>query len=287
MALFNKQDDAGFTTDDERFLAIVGTQTGQIIENAQLYQREEQLRLLEKELQLAREIQIGYLPKEDIVADRLEIRGFSNPARDVGGDFYDIFWINDHQLFFSLGDVAGKGLAASLLASGCQAVIRTLAKTSLVGSLDMLARALNSHFVEASDPGQYITLFLATYDLDTRCLTYLNAGHVPPFIMDNESKCTRLFEGCAIVGAFVGLTFESASLQLSPDQVLFVCSDGVTENTDPSGKHFGDQALTEFLELHCTSRLDAIRSDLVATLKNFRQNGPQSDDITFLLMRVK
>jgi sigma-B regulation protein RsbU (phosphoserine phosphatase) len=286
LALFNKEATNGFSEDDRRFLGIVGTQTGKVIENAQLHERELQLQILEKEMRVARTIQMNYLPQSELHSPGVWVVGMSEPARDVGGDFYDIFQVDSRRIFLSLGDVAGKGIPAALMASGCQAVIRALVRRNHNMSLAQLAQTLNAQLLETTEPDQFVTLFLAVYDTETHSLQYLNAGHVPPAVFTSKREHCRLTTGGPLVGVVPETTYEAGEHQLEPGETLFVCSDGVTENRGADDADFGEERLCEFLSSRCDRPPDEMKKDLLRALTEFRRGSPQSDDITFLVLRA-
>lgn len=286
LALFNKQSPDGFSNDDQRFLGIVGTQTGKVIENAQLLDRERQLQALEEEMRVARTIQMNYLPQGELRNREVWVVGLSEPAREVGGDFYDMFEIDDRRIFLSIGDVAGKGMPAALMASGCQAVIRALVRRDQNLSLEHLAQALNRQILETSRPGQFVTLFLAIYDTATRKLRYVNAGHVPPAVCTSAGQHSRLTTGGPLIGVIPESDYEVGEHRLNSGETLFMCSDGVTETHDIDDNEYGENRLCEFLSSRCDKQPDEIRTDLLRVLVDFRRGSPQSDDITFLLLRA-
>jgi phosphoserine phosphatase RsbU/P len=286
LALFNKQAPDGFNEDDQRFLGIVGTQTGKVIENAQLHERELQLQILEKEMRVARTIQMNYLPQGELRTEDVWIVGLSEPARDVGGDFYDMFEVDERRIFLSIGDVAGKGIPAALMASGCQAVIRALVRRDHAMSLVQLAQILNLQLLETSQPGQFVTLFLAIYNTETRRLQYINAGHVPPAIITSAETHRRLITGGPLVGVIAEPDYDVGDCRLEPGETLFMCSDGVTENRDTDDMEYGEERLCKFLSARCSIRPDEINTSLMQALTDFRRGSPQSDDITFLILRA-
>jgi sigma-B regulation protein RsbU (phosphoserine phosphatase) len=286
LVLFNKQSPDGFSDDDQRFLGIVGTQTGQVIEKAVLHEREQRLQVLEEEMRVARTIQMSYLPKGELRTQEVWVVGLSEPALEVGGDFYDMFEIDNGRIFLSIGDVAGKGMPAALMASSCQAVIRALVRRDHNMSLEQLAQALNRQFLETSRPGQFVTLFLAIYDTGTRKLRYVNAGHVPPAVFTVARQHFRLTAGGPLIGVIPESDYEAGEHKLEAGETLFACSDGVTENRDADDLEYGEERLCEFLSSRCGRQPDEIKMDLLKVLTDFRRGSPQSDDITFLILRA-
>lgn len=287
LTLFNKKTTEGFTSEDKRFLGIVGTQTAQVVENARLLETEYALRAIEEEMKVAKSIQEGYLPQGNIVTDHFEILGYNRPAKEVGGDYYDMFFISEHEVVLSIGDVAGKGIPASLLASEAQAVIRSLLRHSPRPTLPDLVDSLNRLFVEMTRPDQYITAFIAIYDTRDRVLRYVNAGHLPPLVI-SSSGITEITEGVGlVVGALEDTHYELSKHQLRAGDTLFVCTDGIIENFGPGDEEYSEARLQDFLVRHHGAALASTRDDLVAELTTFRQGIPQSDDITFLTLRTK
>jgi len=287
LTLFNKKTTEGFTGEDKRFLGIVGTQTAQVIENTRLLETEYALRAIEEEMKVAKSIQEGYLPHGNIVTDHFEILGYNRPAKEVGGDYYDMFSVSEHEVVLSIGDVAGKGIPASLLASEAQAVIRSLLRHSPRPTLPDLVDSLNHLFVEMTRPEQYITAFIAIYDTRGRVLRYVNAGHCPPLVLSASGETENLKEAGLIVGALEDAGYIMNEHQLHAGDTLFVCTDGIIENFGPGDEEYGEARLQDFLMRHQGAALASTRDDLVAELTAFRQGIPQSDDITFLTLRTK
>jgi sigma-B regulation protein RsbU (phosphoserine phosphatase) len=287
LVLFNKDGSEGFTGEDKRFLGIVGSQTAKVIENARLFEKERKLQALEEEMKVAKSIQDSYLPSSSHVTKQHEILGYNSPAKDVGGDYFDWFSISEHKMVLSIGDVAGKGVPAALLASEAQAVIRSLLRHNPQTTLRELARSLNDLFVDMTRPEQYLTAFLAVYDSQTGILEYINAGHVPPTVVSSTGE-TQLLEGSGlIIGALPNRSYPAHSLRLNAGDTLFLCTDGVTENFGPNNEEFGLSRTRAFLSTRGTSSLGTVRDELIESLTAFRQDQPPSDDITFLILRVK
>jgi sigma-B regulation protein RsbU (phosphoserine phosphatase) len=285
LALFNSTRPEGFVEEDMRFLGIVGTQTAKVIENAQLVEQEKRLQAYEEEMRLARIIQSGYIPRQDWVNETVHILGYNKPARDVGGDFYDICPIGNDRVFLSLGDVSGKGVPAALMASGSQAILRALLRGDPNMSLSQLAESLNGQLAETTRPEQFLTLFMAVYDGTGHTVSYVNAGHVPPGLIRASGDIGRLTGGGPLVGVLDNPGFEVQTVEMTAGDTLFVCSDGVTENFSADLEEFGDERVCRFLAANCTRPPSEIRSGLIDELSAFRGGAEQSDDITFVLVR--
>jgi len=286
LALFNSTRTGGFTEADKRFLGIVGTQTAKVVEIAELREQEQQYQAVLEEMRLARDIQESYLPRTDFVADRVSILGFNKPAKDVGGDFYDTFRIDDERVFMSIGDVSGKGVPAALMASSCQAVLRILLRQQPHLPPQELVRLVNAELVDSTRPEQFVTLFLAIYSPDSGELFYVNAGHIPPAVLSQDGTITRLEVGGPVVGVVRGADYEAGVVGLRPGDTVFLCSDGVTEMENAQGDQLGEEAVCSFLWNNRTRPAGKLRDELLATLEDYRSGVEQSDDVTFVLIRV-
>lgn len=287
LSLFNKEELLGFSTDDKRFLGIVATQTATVIQNAQLFDKQLELHALEEEMKRARSIQEAYLPQGEFKTEHYEIHGFNQPAKDVGGDYFDVFPLSDEEIILSIGDVAGKGIPAALMASEAQAVIRSLLTCNPKMPLQDLMESLNRLFVTMTKPDQYITAVIASYNLRTRIFKSVNAGHLLPLVV-TEAGVTEIVEGGGpIVGVLQEARYELSAFQLEPGNELFLFTDGITENFGPGSEEFGDLRIKGFLEKRFGSNLKTIQEDLLDELIEFRKGLPQSDDITCLHLRAK
>ncbi len=286
LVLFNKQAPSGFGESDKRFLGIVGTQTATVIANARLFEKEQKLLVIEEEMRLAKLIQENYLPRQNLETAGYEILGFSSPARDVGGDYWDMIRLDEHQVFFSVGDVSGKGVPAALIAAQSLAVIRSQLRADPNISIQDLAGHLNRLFFESSMPAQFMTSFLAIFDGASRRLHYVNAGHMPPFILSAKGKLRILETSNLVIGVLFNSSYTPGEVILKPGDTLFVWTDGVTDNFSPDTKEYGEDRLKAFISNKLGSNLSSIRDDLIIDLTQFRQSGLQFDDITFLIMRA-
>ena len=287
LVLFNKKTAAGFTSEEKRFLGIVGSQTAKVIENARLFEKERKLLALEEEMKVARSIQKYYLPRSNLRTEHWEILGYNQPAKEVGGDYYDMFRISEDEVVISIGDVAGKGIPAALLASEAQAVIRSLLQHNPKTSLTDLTRSLNKLFVEMTSPEQYITAFMAVYNSQSGFLNYVNAGHNQPLLIHRDGRIKNLEGSNLVVGAVSDVDYSLQGQKLDRGDTLLLYTDGITENFDPQGEEYGEGRLRELLYRQNGMPLEVIRDELIAQLTAFRKDSSQPDDITFLTLRTQ
>jgi sigma-B regulation protein RsbU (phosphoserine phosphatase) len=174
--------DKPYSAEDKRMLMAIAGQMAFIIENAKLVQRMVEEERLRRELSVATEVQRRLFPAHPPVVASLELAGFCQPAREVGGDYYDFLNLDDGQIGVAVADVAGKGISAALLMSTVQASLRSQAIAAR-GSLSDLVSTMNRLMYSSTGAESYATFFYAQFDERSRRLTYVNAGHNPPFLM--------------------------------------------------------------------------------------------------------
>jgi len=286
LILFNKEDSDGFTEEDKRFLGIVGSQTAKVIENARLREQEERYAIIDEEIRLARSIQAGFLPKTGVKTEGYETCGFNAPARDVGGDFYDMIQLDENRLFISLGDVSGKGMPAALLMANAQAVLRAQLLDGREIHLSDLARSLNHLICQFTRPEQFITALFGIFDCQERKLSYINAGHEPPMLIRHNGSIERPDYADLVIGIMPDITYTINSINMEKDDFLVVYTDGVTEAFNESGEQFGEERLTESLKQCMGLEATEICRKLTETVSSFRGSASQSDDITVMIHRV-
>lgn len=182
VSLGRKVADKPFSPEDKRMLMAIAGQMAFIIENAKLVQRMVEEERLRRELSVATEVQRRLFPASPPEVASLELSGFCQPAREIGGDYYDFLILDDGQVGIAVADVAGKGISAALLMSTVQASLRSQAIAAR-GTLSDLVSTMNRLMYSSTGAESYATFFYAQFDEVTRCLTYVNAGHNPPFLM--------------------------------------------------------------------------------------------------------
>jgi sigma-B regulation protein RsbU (phosphoserine phosphatase) len=240
-----------------------------------------------REMDFARGIQASLLPAEPLFADdaRLDCVGRMRPARDVGGDFYDLFFLDDRHLLFVVADVCGKGLPAALFMVRAIAALRAQPRgTSPSGShLEELMAKLNDELCDRNAARQFLTAFCGLLDLDTYLLRYVNAGHNPPVLAIGDAPFDYLREPVnPPVGMVPGLGYRTGQVQLEPGSRLVVYTDGVTEAEDATTAMLGEESLLARVRglpgAASTNLVDAVFTEV----DDFAAGAQQSDDITVL-----
>jgi steroid delta-isomerase-like uncharacterized protein len=235
----------------------------------------------EHELTIAAEIQRALLPQSCHRGTAFEVAATSVPCRAIGGDFFDYFNLSDGAFAFVLGDVAGKGPPAALLAAVLQGIFTANARRSLEPAA-AISQA-NNALVRRAIQARFATVVYAVLEPDGR-LVYCNAGHNPP-IMLSRSGVRRLEAGGLIIGAFEQATFEEDRLRLEPGDVLVAFSDGITEARNADGEEFGEDRLLSCVAANRQRAPDALLECLLAEVRQFSADTTQSDDLTVLVLR--
>jgi sigma-B regulation protein RsbU (phosphoserine phosphatase) len=244
---------------------------------------------MQEELNVGRDIQMSMVPQTfPPFPDRNEfsIHAALHPAREVGGDFYDFFFIdeNENRICVCVGDVSGKGVPAALF----MAVTRTLIKaraTDDISTASIITR-VNDELSRDNKKYMFVTVFTAILDVITGQMTYTNAGHNPPCLQKPTGKTILLdARHGPVLGASPGLAYKEDTVQLERDDLLFLYTDGVTEARNPERAFFGDQQLLESLASADHGDVTAVVQHIVDTVKSFENGADQFDDITALALK--
>jgi len=283
-----------YSAADREVLMSVAGQLALVIENARLAERMVAEERLRRELALAAEVQRRLLPERPPEGLAVELAGFCQPARGVGGDYYDFIKFDNQRLGIAIADVAGKGIAAALLMSTVQATLRSLsaggngqgyANNSLA---DMVA-TLNRLLCGSTRGANYVTFFYAQFDQTTQRLVYVNAGHNPPFFFRAEPShdFRSLSSGGMFVGMFEHCGYEQEVVQMQPGDVLIAFTDGLSEALNAKGEEFDESRIREALVASAGLSVNEIRDEVVRRVREWSQGAPQHDDLTFIVMKVK
>lgn len=243
-----------------------------------LTQRE--LNLMQGDLQLAAEIQRGLLPKSDLSSDFWTVDFAYQPAGIVSGDYVDVIPQNG-ELYFILGDVSGKGMAASILMSNLHAMFHALIPLDMP-LCDLMSRA-NRLFCESTLANQYATLVCGKMNTQGE-VEFCNAGHLAPIIV-NHSGSVQLESVGLPLGMFCDSNFVSSGAKLNPGETLLLFTDGVTEANDHKGEEFGISRLTEIVGRSHGSEPGDLLKNCVRNVSDFRNNAARNDDLTMLALK--
>jgi len=239
---------------------------------------------LESDLELSAKVQQALLPHTLPRIQNVDIAAYSQPARIVGGDYFDFLRLKDGSHAIVIADVMGKGMPASMLMASLQASLRIIAPESNEPS-EVVAR-LNSLFCHNIRLTNFVTLFLAKYNEKTRAFTYCNAGHNPPIVLRKDCTITLLEPTGAAIGLIEQTTFEQQAVPLETGDRLLLYTDGVVESFDQRQKMFGHERLEEYLRASSQKNAHQIIAGLKETLHQFTGAATPADDTTMIAMRV-
>ena len=256
------------------------------IENRRLNRRQLEQEAMRKELEIAQEVQTMLFPKHLPNDPQYCLHASYIPHHSIGGDYYDYIPIDKDRFLVCVADVSGKGIPASLLMSNFQASLRTLLRVQ--PPLDELVRDLNSFIYRNAGAEKFITAFFAVYDARTRTLAYVNAGHNPPLLLQEDGQCLQLEEGCTMIGIIEELPFvEVKEMKIKPRSLLFCYTDGLTESFNIQEEEFGIDNTISFLQARKYYGLKKLHADLIKHLNAYQQDAMFLDDITLLSCRFK
>jgi sigma-B regulation protein RsbU (phosphoserine phosphatase) len=281
--VFNKQGPDGFTEADMRLLAIIATESAQVIENARLYEEERSLLRMQDEMKMAHKIQAELLPRTPPAIVGYDIAGMSIPAKLVGGDYFDFIRIDEHRLGLCLGDVSGKGMPAALLMANVQATLRSQA-LSCASPCECLARS-NDLLLASTDLERYATLFYGVLDTREHTIDYCNAGHNPPFVFRTGGERERLKIGGTVVGCFGATDYEDARVAIHPGDVLVIYSDGVTEARNDREEEFGESRVADLVTSSIDDPAESLLLKLVETVRAHGVQAAPGDDVTVVVVK--
>ncbi len=244
---------------------------------------------MEGELNVARDIQMSMLPlKFPAFPDREDIDVYAKliAAREVGGDFYDFYFIDEENFCFVIGDVSGKGVPAALFMAVTKALIKA-SSTNEMSTARILSH-VNNEISRDNDNNMFITVFIGILNTTTGYLVYTNAGHNPPYILKKGGGVVKLPElHGLVIGAFPGIEYKETVIQINRGDAVFTYTDGVTEAQNVEGKLYSDNRLLKLLEKelfdNCKVQVDRVLNDVIS----YEDGAIQADDITALSLHFR
>lgn len=286
LGVYNKTGD--FASPDIKLAQSIADHIGAQLENAFLHEEALTHARLETEMNVARQVQTSLLPQSIPAIDGLDIYATSVPALQVGGDFYDVVVRLNKPVAFMVGDVTGKGMPAALLMAMTRTIIRAAARNMPYTQPHEIVERLNNDLIEDfSNVGMFSTAFVGLIDPATRQLALCNAGHSPVLYAPAAGDPILLEAQDIPVGVLDGYSFSSYARTLAPDDLFVVASDGFPETRNPNGEMFGYERLKASLALGRASSAREIAQLLFEAVTQFSGNGPQEDDRTVIVIKVR
>jgi serine phosphatase RsbU (regulator of sigma subunit)/PAS domain-containing protein len=242
---------------------------------------------MEEELQIGREIQMSLLPAALSEEPEFSLCALCEPALEVGGDFYDHYFIRKNQLCFCIGDVSGKGVPAALF----MAVTKTMLRDHAYGRKNRTAeivRQVNQQISVHNPASMFCSLFIAVLDIKSGRLVYTNAGHNPPFFKENGGSYQLMKDKHGpVVGVSDKIVYDEGTIQMKPGDTILVYTDGVTEAMGPKDDFYTVERLTHLLEDKKMTTPDGVVSTVAEDVRRFKGQAHQADDITLICLQYK
>ncbi|HMC30100.1 MAG TPA: SpoIIE family protein phosphatase [Candidatus Angelobacter sp.] len=292
-----------FADKDLKMLMSIGEQLALVIDNSNLVERIVDQEKMLHEMALAASVQKHLFPVEAPESPMVQISGYCKPAGFVGGDYYDFMQLDNGQIGMAVADVAGKGFSAALLTFMIHAFLRSQALTSSPGStyrvsLSQLASSLNRLLFASTSSASYVTLFYAAYDETSGRLSFVNAGHNPPFVLHADpaigeistlasaNGVMKLESGGPMLGLFQDCPVQESSFQLRHGDFLFAYTDGAIDAVNSAGEEFGEERLLRLVK--SKSHLPALkaRDEIFRGIEEWCGEAAQPDDITMVVLKV-
>jgi phosphoserine phosphatase RsbU/P len=304
--------------DNEHLLALLRRQ----VILCKLLRREQQaVDEKKRETLMAAEAQRRLLPQRVPVSDSHEFFAVCQPAREVGGDYYDFIELDNRRMGVVVADVEGKGMPAALFASMVQATLRSHAHREAIRPAGLIA-SVNEHFRTSAEATSYATLFYAEVDEEKRALTYVSAGHNPPLLVRSGRSASpfrptrreapprigqkmllstetlssalvealpveRLEAGGPVIGFFEDCVYEEATVQLESGDLFVAYTDGLTESFNPDGEEYGEERLCLLLLENSHLTASAVGEKILESVRAWCCHTPPHDDLTFVIMKMK
>jgi sigma-B regulation protein RsbU (phosphoserine phosphatase) len=289
LSLGPKLSEEPYSPTDVALLESVASQTGLALENSRLTEavasEVAQRERLNRELEIAREVQQRLFPQSGPEIAGLDYAGKCRPASSVGGDYYDFVSMCDGRLGIAIGDISGKGVPAALLMASLQASLRGLA-ISNPPELSPLMANLNRLIYDASPSNRYATFFYGVYDPKSREFMYVNGGHNPPMIF-RGGEVLRLEEGGPVVGLLGPAQYSQGLVTLQPGDTMVLFTDGISEAMNAADEEFDEPRLIEAVRGGAKLRAVDLIDHIICECDAFVSAAPQHDDMTLVVVKVE
>jgi phosphoserine phosphatase RsbU/P len=297
LALGPKRSEEPYSRSDRSLLQSVALHTGLAIENSELVRtlasEAAQRERLNREIEIAREVQERMFPQRLPVVPGVDFAGCCRPALGVGGDYYDFFELKERpdrsrSLGLAIGDVSGKGISAALLMASLRASLRGMTRTS-GDDVAAVMHDINQLVYEASASNRYATFFYAQYDPQQRLLSYVNAGHNAPVLLRGSAAASEeilRLEACGpVVGLLSDAEYQQADLPIEPGDILLAFTDGISESMALTEEEWGEERMIACLCRHASLPADKLLTALMEEATRFAADAPQYDDMTLLVFK--
>jgi sigma-B regulation protein RsbU (phosphoserine phosphatase) len=274
-----------FMNSDIEYIYSVGNLAIISLENNRLFLEALEKQKMEEDLLIARDIQRNLLPQDLPEFEKYDIAALNVSSKQVGGDYYDVIKIDDEKFYIAIADVAGKGVPASLMMANIQAFLQVICRQEM--KIDEATSMINDLVTANSSEGRFITFFWGYINTSTNTLTYVNAGHNPPYILRGD-KIIKLNKGGIILGVvktMIPYIFEEVKLE--KDDVIILYTDGVSEALNLEFEEYSEERLEKKVKSLRSKSANEILNGIKEDVQIFTQGNIQSDDITMIVIKVR
>jgi sigma-B regulation protein RsbU (phosphoserine phosphatase) len=283
LQLLNKHD-GPFTQADENVLRAISDHVALALENAQLHRELLHKQRMERDLALARSIQLGLLPERPPQLEGFDMAVSHRPSLEVGGDYYDFIPLSPDTILAVVADVEGKGVGSAMVMANLQATLHAL--LAHLHSLERLVESLNDMILSDTRGQKFMTMFVGLLDQPHRTLHYVNAGHVPPAVVRANGSVEYLTEGGMVVGLFPSVHYDRGHVRLNPGDLVVACTDGITEAMNSESEEFGQPRLVELAVRERALPAQQIVDSVLTQVDEFSVGGTHEDDRVILIIKI-
>ena len=285
LGAFNLESDRldAYSEDDLRLLETFAAEAAVAIDRAQLFEERKVKLEIQEELRLARTVQEFFSPKKSLISGHYRIAGANFPSLEVSGDYYDFFPAMNRLIAFSIADVAGKGVPASLIMASFRATFRTVAPYT--ASARQMVLKLNQILLDTVRPQDFVTTFVGVLNPDTGELSYCNAGHNAPFLIAADGSYRHLEVGGPVLGILSDAEWLEGRLRLKLDEVLVCYTDGATEARNSADEEYGEARLIDAVRANLSLTPYRLCTALYASMRTFIGAREPVDDTTYLAVK--
>ena len=282
-----KNSGKAFSEEDIDLLKSFASQSAISLENSRLNAEQINKQKYEDEVSIAKRIQYSLLPDNNIIHSRLDIAGYSEPAREIGGDFYDIIKLADDRVLVAIADVSDKGIPAALYMSQVQAMLQFASQ--IFESPKEILTEINKQIYDQLNKYSFVTILIAIFDVKNSNVKVARAGHTP-LIRVRECKSENIYTKGIGIGLdrneIFNSNIEEVSLEIIESDVFFMYSDGVSEAMNESRELFGCENVERIVKDNCRETLEVIKNKLLNELSDYRKSAAINDDITFVGIKI-
>ena len=282
MSVLNRLDGSPFNESDKMLFTVFASQAALVIENARLLYAAIEKERIDKELQVAAEIQRLLIPQQMPDLPFLDIAAAYIPCKEIGGDFYDVIQLDNDRFIFVIADVSGKGIPGAMVVSNMQATLRGLLQYS--SDLLSVVQRLNESIIRQTTADRFITFFIGLYDHQQATLTYINAGHNPPLVINENGTIQELQTGGIFIG-YRSWDYQSETVPFNKNHTFVMYTDGLVEAMNEQDEEFGLDSLKKIIKSGHSNGSTYLKDEIIRRVKNHIGMKPLEDDFTLLISR--